>query len=475
MLHVDKLKPFYQTLSARYARFIYTNTYIAVLTLLSVAAFIFDLEIIMLFILTFVFALHLVLVKDLLPIFVPLLLIGMVPLERYGEVDYFYPTLLWTLPYMVPAFILRGVLFPIKLIKGRFFYPTLAVSLSIMLGGLFSISFRDYFTLRSIYYVIFLGPMMVLFYFILEHDLPHRKDMGEYLAKIFLGIGIMGVGMFVLSLVKDPSLVDENFPRSIFQWNNNVSNNLLLAMPFPFYLALKRRHPMIYFSIGIMIFMTLIFMFSRGGMLMAFGVFPLTFFATLYLSGRNRLKLLGDFILMMGAIYILLTIFVGTIPEIIDAMVENVTISSTESRALMYRYAIDVFLDYPLFGTGLGHDVVYYNPQPMAMFWYHSTVFQIIGSLGLAGIIAYTYQMLMRGKTLIEAHSKFNLYVFLSILGFAGYSLVNVGYFIPLPFGPTLIMIFIVTERLNKIYKEDLDYQKEEMLFKNSLLTKSNQ
>jgi hypothetical protein len=195
---------------------------------------------------------------------------------------------------------------------------------------------------------------------------------------------------------------------------------------------------------------------------MAFLVFPLTFFATLYLSGRNRLKLFGDFILMMGVIYILLTVFVGTIPEIIQAMLDNVMISSEEPRALMYQYAIEVFLKYPIFGTGLGHDVVYYNPQPMAMFWYHSTIFQIIGSLGLVGIIAYTYQMLMRGKTLIEAHSKYNLYLFLSILGFAGYSLVNVGYFIPLPFGPTLIMLFIVSERLNKFYQHDLAYKVSE-------------
>ncbi|MFW5865252.1 MAG: O-antigen ligase family protein [Candidatus Izemoplasmataceae bacterium] len=461
---MDKLKTYHKTISARYARFIYTNSYVALLTLLSVIAFIFDLEIYMIFFLTIVFAVHLILVRDLLPIFLPLLLIGMVPLKRYGEVDYFYPVLLYTLIYMVPAFILRGFIFPIKLIKGRFFYPTLAVSASIILGGLFSISIEDYFSLRSIYYVIFLGPMMVFFYIILEHDLPKRRDMGEYLAKIFLGIGVMGVSMFILSLVKDPSLVDENFPRSIFQWNNNVSNNLLLALPFPFYLALKRRHPMIYFSIGIMIFITLIFMFSRGGMLMAMGVFPLTFFATLYLSGRNRLKLFGDFLVMMIVILALLRIFVGSIPEIIDAMIENVTISSTESRALMYRYAIEVFLKYPLFGTGLGHDVQYYNPQPMAMFWYHSTVFQIIGSLGLAGIIAYTYQMLMRGKTLIEVKSKFNLYVFFSILGFAGYSLVNVGYFIPLPFGPTLIMIFIITKRLNDFYLTDLTYREKETI-----------
>ncbi|MFU8786778.1 MAG: O-antigen ligase family protein [Candidatus Izemoplasmataceae bacterium] len=457
----------YKQLSQLLERFFYSDFYITRLSVIAIAAFFLRLEIYAIFFLAFIIAINLIFVKDVLPTFLPLLLIGMVPLARYGEVSYFYPVLLYALIFMIPAMLLRAFIYPVKFKIGRFFYPTLAVSSSIVLGGLFAISLEDYFALRSIYYVIGLGPFMVLVYFALETYLPKDNHyMAMYFAKIMTAIGVMGIAMYWGSIALNQHLVDEQFPRSLFQWRNNVSNNLLLSMPFAFYLGLKHRYPGIYFTIGILQFVTLIFLFSRGGMISAAIVFPFIMAATFFISNGRKYILVIDFIIVMALIYFVFEWKIAPWSEIIQTMISRLRVSDTESRAMMYRYAVELFFKYPLFGTGLGYDVVYYNPQPMAMFWYHSTFFQIVGSLGLFGIAAYGYQMVVRGYTLLEEISRFSVFAALSIFGFALYSMVNVGYFIPLPFGPVVLGMFIILERYSHMIKTNRHLRKKERLFK---------
>jgi len=104
------------------------------------------------------------------------------------------------------------------------------------------------------------------------------------------------------------------------------------------------------------------------------------------------------------------------------------------------------------------------------MYWYHSTLFQILGSLGIVGVIAYGYQEIVRFLTLVNVKSVFNLYTLLSIGGFAAYSMVNVGYFVPLPFVAIVVHMFIVAERYNKILKKNKDLLLEEKIVKRQII-----
>ena len=113
---------------------------------------------------------------------------------------------------------------------------------------------------------------------------------------------------------------------------------------------------------------------------------------------------------------------------------------------------------------------IYYFPRSMCIYWYHSTLFQILGSLGLVGVIAYGIQAFYRGRALLKVKSRFNLFVFIAIIGFAGYSMVNVGYFIPLPNMATLIMIFIIVDRNNKYLNKNPKLLEKELVLFHKLL-----
>lgn len=456
----------FQAVSKIAEKFFYSGLYIALITIIGVLGFIFKYEMCAIYIIVFFAALNLALCRDIMPCFLAMAIISMTPLGRYGEVGYFIPKILYVLIFMVPAAITRIILFPPKFSLGRFFFPTLAIAISILIGGLFSISAKDYFKMPALYYTLTLSLGMLFVYLILQSDIPKNKaKVGEYFAKMMVGIGVMGIAMISTHYITNMDLIENNFGyfQSLMQWRNNLSNNLLLSMPFAFYLATKGKNAVLYFIIGILQYIAMVVSFSRGGMIFSTMVFPFVLILTLVLAKKDRIKLMITLAVSIGILYLVVQLWMA---PVLEKMVNRIHISGDEARAKLYQLAWENFLKYPIFGTGLGYNGgSFYFPQPMAMYWYHSTIFQILGSLGIAGLLAYGYQSVVRFLTLIEVKSKFNLFTMFSLLGFAAYSMVNVGYFVPLPFVAMVLHMFVVVDRYNNILlnNEEL-YLKEKLI-----------
>ena len=94
----------------------------------------------------------------------------------------------------------------------------------------------------ALYYVFGLGFGMVGIYIILQAYVPYDKErIANYFARMMVGIGIMGIAMVAWEYIESGHEIAQNFRRFMrhFQFGNNLSNNLLLSMPFAFYLAVK--------------------------------------------------------------------------------------------------------------------------------------------------------------------------------------------------------------------------------------------
>ncbi len=433
-------------------RFFLSDIYIALITLIGILGFVFKLELYAIYVMTFFGALSWALCRDLLPSFLSLAIISMTPLARYGEVGYFIPNIFYVLIFIVPAIVCRLILFPPKFKIGRLFAPTLAVAIAMTLGGLFSIKIADYFSMPSLYYTLGLGVGMLAVYMFLESDISRKnKDIATLFAKMMVGVGIMGIAMIINNYARYGDEINNRFYMFVgrLQWGNNLSNNLLLSMPFAFYLATKERFSLLYFVIGVAEYVALVLSLSRGGMIFGSIMFPFVLGATFVVAKKKRLLFLIALVAMLAIFYFS---FVKWMTPLVDGLKDFVAISGDESRVNLYKLAWENFLRYPIFGTGLGYNGgAFYHPQPMAMYWYHSTIFQIVGSLGAVGLVAYGFQTFVRAKTLFLVRSKFNLFTALAIIGFAGYSMVNVGYFVPLPFVAMTIYMFVVVDRHNDI------------------------
>lgn len=109
-----------------------------------------------------------------------------------------------------------------------------------------------------------------------------------------------------------------------------------------------------------------------------------------------------------------------------------------------------------------------HDPAKFALCWYHSAPFQVIGSFGIAGIIAFSYQLYNRMRVLFRRITIFNLTLFVSYTGLFLMSLVNPGEFSPIPYGMIATLFFVMCDKNNKFAEHDKDQEK---VFK---LTKRN-
>ena len=436
-------------------KFIYTDYYLLLILTIGALGFMLRLERLAIIMFLLVMAFNLIFIRDMMPNFAILIILAMTPLARYAQDGYFYP-LKYVAPIAIVAFVAHLIIYKPEIRKPKFLLPTIAVAFAITLGGLFSPYYLENFEMPALYYVFTLGVAMVGVYLLFEAYIP-RGDHNtiDYFARIMVIVGLMGIIMVITNYSRYGHLITNNIwqLQSYFQFGNNLSNNLLISMPFAFYLSLKGKRSYLYFTIGMLQYFAMVFSLSRGGIIFSTLMMPFIVIATIHFSKEYRLKILINLLVIITILAGIIFVFAN---ELGEHLLTQIQVSSDEARANLYRHAWQKFLEYPVFGTGLGYDGgLYYRPQVWCIYWYHSTIFQIIASLGVLGLICYGYQYFVRLKCIFSNLKVFNLFLLFSFSGFEAYSMVNVGNFAPLPFVVMIIVLFIISDRYNYIDEQN--------------------
>ncbi|MBR3439794.1 MAG: hypothetical protein IKH13_09865, partial [Clostridia bacterium] len=120
-----------------------------------------------------------------------------------------------------------------------------------------------------------------------------------------------------------------------------------------------------------------------------------------------------------------------------------------DPRTGFIRRAVEDYRACPVFGRGIGYmgnrDI--YPSRKFAANWYHSAPFQVIGSFGSLGILAFGYQFIRRNIIFWSKITYFSLAVFISYIGMFLMSLVNPGEFCPVPYELMIVVMFALIER----------------------------
>jgi len=229
-------------------------------------------------------------------------------------------------------------------------------------------------------------------------------------------------------------------------------------MPMCFYVASKSKCPAIPILIGVIHYFASIMTLSRGGIL--FGLITLVFcLVYLFFSQKNKKRMLFHYIVVLvvlGIVYACIyQDFNALIKELIDRGI------GTSGRDKLYEEAWNGFKDHPIFGLGMGYDGPNYDQDVINFYWFHSTLFQVIGSMGIVGIVAFGYFYFVRYKQVFSyiKIDKSLWYVFFSMLGFEMYSMIDTGTFIPVPFMSIMIFINMILE----IQNEEMNLSYENM------------
>ena len=132
----------------------------------------------------------------------------------------------------------------------------------------------------------------------------------------------------------------------------------------------------------------------------------------------------------------------------------NIFDKDKEPRVAMLLNLLDIFKEKKIyiFGHGIGFtgNTDHYNPVKGAMHWYHMIIPQIVGSMGIVGIISYSYQFFLRCYTLIvsfiHADKFMTCALGLSYFGVLLMSMLNPGLFCPIPYTLLAVLIFAVID-----------------------------
>ena len=103
---------------------------------------------------------------------------------------------------------------------------------------------------------------------------------------------------------------------------------------------------------------------------------------------------------------------------------------------------------HPIFGIGLGnnlHEQVFIGVEG-SMVFYHNMIAQIMGSMGLLGIVAYMKLISDRIHVLWSSRTPFTVCMRLSYLGMLLISMTNPGEFCPFPNAGMMVLLFTMAE-----------------------------
>ena len=417
-------------------RFYRSNAYLAVCVLVSALGVAFNFELISACVLILLMSGQFCVLRETGRMFYPVSLLIVTLMNVDGDAMAYGA---WLVIGAVPAF--GSMIYNIIRHKKRpryngIFLPMLAVSAAITLGGLFSISYEEYFDIGNLFYVLFLGFLMLLlcqFLYLLWDGESAESLKGEFICAmchsgIFLGCVMLMYYVLNLTEFTRTQQIVEFLAHNPFR--NVAVSYYILTMPFIFYRA---RENMIYMLGGVLVYVACLISGSRMGLLFGSAQFFICMVYFIATAKKRKWLYAGVLATLVAGVLIMkeeiLYFYLGR-TEFGDGF-----ISMGESRIEMMRRSLIDFRNAPIFGQGLGYtgNEDCYAPRLFEMHWYHNFICQIAGSLGIAGIIAYMYQLYYRLELLLKRPNYFGWLVCLMYVGVMMTGIVDTGIFTPFP------------------------------------------
>lgn len=412
---------------------------------------IFHLEIPGTFILAAVGAFTMLISDDLLPALETLMAVCCFAIRNKHSSSAYFGMWYLAIPFLI-FFALHFVFRRNKMSKPEIIKGMVAVGVAILLGGAGSISAKEYFSGTSIFYMLALGLGMIpiVSYVNGSFDKVRDKNFENRFARIFINCILILTVAVIQEYISRWSEFDDSYSVIPFQWRNNASTILMIAMPFAFWFAAEKYR---YTFLALLDLGIIALSGSRGGLIFGLVEFIICF-AVMTVSDKkhrkqNMITIICFCILLVISLPVLLRLLNYTIERFSDP-------GQNEIRIGLIKAGISDFIRNPFAGQGLGYmgNNNIHNNAEHTLCWYHNSVIQVIGSMGITGVIAYGYLNYLRIKIFRKNKSFFNTILLLSFIGLELMSLVNPGVFAPFPYYMLASLFFAVMDKSNPINEE---------------------
>lgn len=388
--------------------------------------------------------------KDATPI-IPLLFFVVLIFRDYGSMNNVLAYI-----FLAPAilsFIIKFFIYPVKNFKpGKLFVPLILVCYALFLGGITS-PLNNY--VDGISVMVSIGPVMLIIYVFFSAYVCPPKDFNlkKYVFYLFIILGITTCLHVLIYKFQFDVLNDGAFNKSYLGWGNiNCAATLmLLTMPSCWYFITQAKKAVPFYVIIALLYFGIVLTRSAGVLGVSLAFFPvLAFFTYKNLPKFKRKTFLN--VLFIATTLVLTALIVVIISNDFEALSSSLeTFFSDNSRTNLYEKAFELFLKFPLFGSGLGYsESTQISSISISLHNFHSVLFHVIATMGVVGIIAYTFYYIARFKILMKNYNCFSLFATLCFIMFECYAFIDTAEFNAIPLMSTVTVLITVVELTNK-------------------------
>ncbi|MBQ9486021.1 MAG: O-antigen ligase family protein, partial [Clostridia bacterium] len=320
------------------------------------------------------------------------------------------------------------------------------------------------------------GPLVIIIYLFFINGIrpPKNFDVPLYVCINFIAATIVGcMELLLVFLTKD-----ENFLINVrnLGWGNfnTLGAMTLIAIPACCYVIVKTGKSACTFAVIALFIVADLLSGSDGSLGIAvFSVPFLTVFTFFRLKKKDRKE-------FMICLFIVLTALCVAAIAIINELGLEEILSYTAFRAKdngrikLYSKALELFRANPLLGVGQGfRDESVYVPATGSLqtFNFHSTLFHVIATMGVLGIIAYAFYYFFRIKILLGRNAAFNAFAFLSFVLLQAYGLIDTCEFNVIPLMAYATLLILCVELYNEKKGKDDVFP---LLFANKVFLSDN-
>ena len=385
--------------------------------------------------------------KDLSPI-IPIAAMGYMSVSKknnpfgYVEQPIFmeqsYKIQLLVILVIMLLFLFTRLIFNLIRTKEKFTFPRLSLGFLVfcfasMIGGAFS----GLYEFKSSIYGLVVTVSLCIAYFLFYFTVDFKNLKTNYFYVLLTSAGVM-LSLQILNTLYLAGLFNFDVPlnRSDLYtgWgvNNNVGCMVLMCLPGPFALAIKKKNGWLFNLIGHFNMLFLILNQSRNIILLGI-LFYLFINIVIFIYTKGKEKI-GNIITTSVCIFIaIITVFIFK-KEVANIFASLIKIGMNDSgRIEMYKTNLISSLDTFVFGKG------FYNVPPYQ--WgdiekitfipprYHNTYVQLICSTGIVGLLAYFYHRFETLRLVFKKLTLNKVFVALSFLALPLSSILDCHFF----------------------------------------------
>jgi len=217
--------------------------------------------------------------------------------------------------------------------------------------------------------------------------------------------------------------------------HNSFAGLLTVLIPACFYFAATHKLGWLFYGFGLLEFFAAVLSQSRAATLVGAGILVLCM-GTVCFFGKNKRS---NRIITLGVV-LLGIVGVVFLWDKITGLLHNFMTSGFDDngRFELWKNGIDQFLKHPIFGAGfydhgitaeevLGWDIDVYP------YFYHNTVIQMLGSVGIVGILSYLWHRVETVRLCFRRPNLGKSFLAIGILAMILFCMLDVLFFITYP------------------------------------------